>query len=101
MTGSTRSKNASPRTDPPPSFEAQLAELESLVEALESGDLELAESLERFKHGVELSRSCRAMLDAAQQQVDALLDDEAVGTDASNASASNADLEAGSDETSD
>ncbi len=94
MTASTRSKNADTETDPP-SFEAQLAELESLVEALESGDLELAESLDRFKHGVELSRSCRAMLDAAQQQVDALLDsDDAVSPDDANARS-----EAGPDET--
>ncbi len=94
MTGSTRSKKSSAETDQPPSFEAQLAELESLVEALESGDLELAESLDRFKHGVELSRSCRAMLDAAQQQVDALLDEDAL-----NPNDSNADPEAGSDGT--
>ncbi len=73
-----------------PSFEAKLAELESLVESLETGDLELAESLERFKRGVTLSQDCRAMLDAAQQQVETLLDDDAING-----------VDAGPDETSD
>ncbi|NKI36010.1 exodeoxyribonuclease VII small subunit [Wenzhouxiangella sp. XN79A] len=73
-----------------PSFEAKLAELESLVEALETGDLELAESLERFKRGVALSQDCRTMLDAAQQQVETLLDDDSLSAP-----------EAGPDETSD
>ena len=77
-------------TNESPSFEAKLAELESLVEALETGDLELAESLERFKRGVSLSQDCRAMLDAAQQQVETLLADDALSAPA-----------AGSDETSD
>lgn len=60
-------------TEPSPSFETKLAELETLVEALEGGDLELAESLERFKRGVALGQDCRTMLDAAQQQVETLL----------------------------
>lgn len=76
-----------------PSFESQLAELEALVEALESGELDLAESLDRFRKGVELSQACRALLDAAQQQVETLMQDEAVSpADAA---------DAGSNETSD
>jgi len=54
----------------PASFEHNLSELERIVEQLESGDLELAESMERFKRGVELSKQCRTMLDAAQQTID-------------------------------
>lgn len=80
----------SPSPPAEPTFEAKLAELESLVEALETGDLELAESLERFKRGVTLSQDCRAMLDAAQQQVETLLDDDGLNA-----------ADAGSDETSD
>lgn len=60
--------------EPASSFEAQLAELEALVEALETGDLELAESLDRFQQGVALSKACRELLDAAQQQVETLLE---------------------------
>lgn len=61
-----------------PDFEKALAELESLVDKLESGQLSLDESLARFKRGVELTRQCQAVLDRAQQSVDQLLnpDDE-------------------------
>lgn len=64
----------SPREDnaQQPDFEASLEELESLVEALESGELSLAESLERFKRGVELSKHCHDMLDKARQSVEVL-----------------------------
>lgn len=58
------------------SFEQTLAELETLVEQLESGELQLADSLEKFKRGIELSKQCRVMLDQAQQTVDAVMDDE-------------------------
>ena len=61
-----------------PEFEKALAELESLVEKLESGELALDESLADFKRGVELTRQCQAVLDRAQQSVEQLLrpDDE-------------------------
>ncbi len=61
-----------------PDFEASLKELEGLVEALESGELSLADSLDRFKRGVELSRNCHQMLDQARQSVEILtrVDDE-------------------------
>jgi len=58
------------------SFEKTLAELETLVEQLESGELELADSLDKFKRGIELSKQCRAMLDQAQQTVDAVMDSD-------------------------
>ena len=57
-----------------PDFEKALAELESLVEKLESGDLALDESLTDFKRGVELTRQCQAVLDRARQSVEQLLD---------------------------
>ena len=58
----------------PVSFEARLQKLEQLVEELESGELELADSLDRFKQGVELSGQCKDMLDQAQQTIEALSD---------------------------
>lgn len=62
-----------------PSFETTLAELESLVEQLESGELELADSLDKFKRGIELGKQCRTMLDQAQQTIDEVMavDDQA------------------------
>lgn len=61
-----------------PDFETALEELEGLVEALESGELSLADSLDRFKRGVELSKHCHQMLDEARQSVQILTraDDE-------------------------
>ena len=62
--------------DPLPEFEKALAELESLVEKLESGDLPLDRSLADFRRGVELTRQCQAVLDQARQSVEQLLDPE-------------------------
>ena len=57
----------------PPEFEQALAELESLVERLERGDLPLEEALRTFERGVELTRHCQSSLKAAQQRVEILL----------------------------
>ena len=59
-----------------PNFEKALAELETLVEKLESGELALDQSLKEFKRGVELTRQCQLILDQAQQSVEALMDAE-------------------------
>jgi exodeoxyribonuclease VII small subunit len=56
-----------------PDFEHALAELESLVERLESGDLPLDEALQTFERGVVLTRQCQTALKAAQQKVEILL----------------------------
>jgi exodeoxyribonuclease VII small subunit len=54
-------------------FEAALAELEGIVEALEHGDLSLDESLRRFERGVQLTRACQSALKNAEQKVEILL----------------------------
>jgi exodeoxyribonuclease VII small subunit len=55
------------------SFEQALADLENLVEQLESGDLSLDQSLKQFKQGVELTRHCQGILEQAQQTVEQLM----------------------------
>jgi exodeoxyribonuclease VII small subunit len=60
-------------TGPAPDFEQALAELETLVERLERGDLPLDEALSTFERGVALTRHCQASLKAAQQKVEILL----------------------------
>ena len=55
-----------------PDFEKALGELEELVSRLESGELSLDESLDHFKRGIELTRSCQAILDEAQRTIDRL-----------------------------
>ena len=64
-------KSASKAAAPP--FEAALAQLESLVTRLESGDLPLDEALRTFEQGVRLTRECQSALAAAQQKVQQLL----------------------------
>jgi len=60
------------KTAEKPDFENALEELESLVGKLESGDLNLDQSLECFKRGVELTRRCQTVLDEAQKTVEIL-----------------------------
>jgi exodeoxyribonuclease VII small subunit len=57
----------------PVDFEKALAELETLVERLERGDVPLDEALQAFERGVALTRHCQACLQTAQQKVEILL----------------------------
>ena len=59
----TRQKQATP------DFEAALAELETIVQRLEQGDLSLEESLRQFERGVVLTRSCQKSLRQAEQKI--------------------------------
>lgn len=54
------------------SFEAALAELEGLVEKMETGELSLEASLAAFERGVKLTRHCQAALQAAELKVKVL-----------------------------
>ena len=56
-----------------PSFEQALAELEELVQAMESGDLSLEKLMENYAKGVELSKVCMASLDRAGKAMDVVL----------------------------
>lgn len=53
----------------PADFEKALAELESLVERMEQGDLSLEASLEEFERGIALARQCQQALQQAEQKV--------------------------------
>jgi len=54
-------------------FEQSLAELESLVEKMESGEMSLEESLKAFEQGIKYTRDCQQALDKAQQKVQLLI----------------------------
>ena len=54
-------------------FGEALAELEAIVAALEGGQLELEDSLERYERGVALLRSLQVKLADAQQKVTMLI----------------------------
>ena len=55
------------------SFEQNMARLEQIVRAMERGDVPLEESLNLFREGTELVRSCNQLLENAQLQVKKIL----------------------------
>ena len=55
-----------------PSFEAALAELETIVDAMEAGDVPLADLLAKFEQGTKLLRTCEARLKEAELKIEQL-----------------------------
>lgn len=55
------------------SFEDAIQRLSQIVEALESADLPLEDSLKLFEEGVRLARKSQARLDSAERKVQELL----------------------------
>lgn len=65
------------------SFEAAMAELETIVRRLESGDVNLEESVTLYERGQALRQHCEALLKAAElrvEQVSVGADGAATGT---------------------
>ncbi len=60
----------------PVDLEKTLADLEAIVEQLESGDMSLDKSLKEFERGVRLSRECQGALKDAEQRVQLLMGGE-------------------------
>ncbi len=56
-----------------PDFEAALAELEKIVEKMESGEQSLEDALKSFQRGIELTRLCQQGLKDAEQKVEKLI----------------------------
>lgn len=56
-------------------YKEATTELELIIRALESGDMELETSLEKYARGVELLKSLRTRLADAEQKVSVLLKD--------------------------
>jgi len=50
-------------------FSDDMAELQDIVEKLDSGDIPLEESLSLFERGVTLISSCKKFLESAKQRV--------------------------------
>lgn len=62
-----------PKKSALPDFEAALAELEKLVEKMESGEQTLEDALRTFQRGIALTRVCQQGLKEAEQRVEQLL----------------------------
>lgn len=56
----------------PASYEAALAELDRLVQQMESGQMPLDELMDSYRRGAELLAFCRQRLQAVEQQVKVL-----------------------------
>lgn len=52
------------------SFEAALAELEKIVDALERGDVALEQSIQHYERGEALKAHCAKLLGAAEARVE-------------------------------
>ena len=57
---------------PPPTFEAGLQELESIVKEMETGELPLERAIALFEQGMKLSDACRKQLEEAETRVEIL-----------------------------
>ena len=57
-------------------FEEAIADLEQVVEQLESGDLSLEDSLAAFEQGVGLVRYCNQKLSEVEKKVELLVKDK-------------------------
>ncbi len=59
------------------SFEAAMAELEAIVQDLEGGQVDLDASIALYSRGAVLKRHCEAKLNAASEQVEKIIADDA------------------------
>jgi exodeoxyribonuclease VII small subunit len=58
-------------------FETKLAQLETVVERLEHGDLSLDESVRLFEQGMKLSQACKEELEQAEGRIQVLVETRA------------------------
>ncbi|MBL7158202.1 MAG: exodeoxyribonuclease VII small subunit [Candidatus Omnitrophica bacterium] len=54
-------------------FEDALKKLEKIVEALETGELSLDASLEKYEEGIKLVRLCQKKLEEAKKKIEILV----------------------------
>lgn len=50
-------------------FEEAMKRLDQIVEAMESGEIGIEESIERYEEAMQLAAHCRAILESAEQRV--------------------------------
>jgi exodeoxyribonuclease VII small subunit len=55
-------------------YEATVAQIESIIQQIEAGELELADVFEQFAAAVRYLRQCEAFLQKRQQQMDLLIE---------------------------
>lgn len=54
-------------------FEENVEKLENVVQELESGKLNLEDSIKKFEEGMNLSKKCNEMLESAEKRITVLI----------------------------
>ena len=72
-----KGKEDIPRDIAAMNFEVALAELEGIVQDLEGGQVDLDASIALYSRGALLKRHCEAKLNAASEQVEKIVADDA------------------------
>lgn len=57
-------------------FEEDLKKLQSILDDIESEELTLEDSIQKYKEGMELSKKCQDALDEAKQVIKVLEDEK-------------------------
>ncbi len=57
------------------SFEEALQQLETIVKALENGDLPLEVAVKKYQEGMALSKHCHGLLEAAEKVLTSIIKD--------------------------
>ena len=58
------------------SFESDLKKMQSILEEIESKDLNLEEIIDKYKLGIELSKKCQKSLEEAEQKIKQVSDNQ-------------------------
>ena len=77
----SKAKATMPKADVGFNFERSIEQLETLVAAMEDGELSLEDSLEAFEKGIKLTRECQSALRQAEQKVQVLMDESGTTQD--------------------
>ena len=56
-------------------FEDMMEDLEKISQELESGNLPLDKSMEKFEEGIKLSKKCSEILESAEKKITILIRD--------------------------
>jgi len=56
-------------------FEQSIQQLEMIVQKMESGDLDLEQSLKQFEQGIKLAKSCHNTLAQAELKIEQLIEE--------------------------
>ena len=57
-------------------FEEAIKKLEEISKELESGNLSLDESVDKFEEGMKLSKTCTKMLNEAEKRINILINND-------------------------